>query len=206
MHSLNELILRYPGLTLCEREIERAADMIIDCYEKGNTLYVCGNGGSCADSDHIVGELMKGFLKKRPLTEEDVLAFDNEDRYIANALQKGLPAVSLHSQSALMTAFMNDEEPALVYAQTLYSLGRRGDVLIAISTSGNSENVLYATKVARAKGIGVIALVGKNECKLDGTADIAIHVGDNETYRIQELHLPVYHWISARVEEHFFKK
>ena len=205
MQTLNELISRYQGLARCKREIERASDMIIDCYEKGNTLYVCGNGGSCADSDHIVGELMKGFLKKRPLTDAEICAFDEEDRCIANVLQKGLPAVSLHSQSALMTAFMNDEMPELVYAQTLYSLGKRGDVLIAISTSGNSKNILYAAKAAKAKGIGVIALVGENRCKLDGVSDVTVHVGESETYRIQELHLPVYHWICARVEEHFFK-
>ena len=195
----------YPQLQCCAEEITQAIDAIVDMAANGAKLLLCGNGGSAADSDHIVGELMKGFLKKRPLTDEEIAAFGEDGEKIARGLQRGLGAVSLHSQSSLLTAYMNDEDPALVYAQTLYSLGRRGDVLIAISTSGNSENVLYAAKVAKAKGIKVIAMVGERSCKLDGVADVVIHVGDTETYRVQELHLPVYHWLCAAVEDHFFK-
>ena len=205
IETLEEMIGRYPKLENCKNEIKKSAEMLIECYESGNCLYTCGNGGSAADSDHIVGELMKGFLKKRPLTDEEIAAFGEDGEKIARGLQRGLGAMSLHSQSSLLTAYMNDEDPALVYAQTLYSLGRGGDVLIAISTSGNSENVLYAAKVAKAKGIKVIAMVGERSCKLDGVADVVIHVGDTETYRVQELHLPVYHWLCAAVEDHFFK-
>lgn len=205
METINELVKRYPGLEACKDEIERAAKQIIECYESGNVLYVCGNGGSAADSDHIVGELMKGFLKKRPLTEEDISAFGKEGEDIARGLQRGLPAISLHSQSSFLTAYMNDESPALVYAQALYSLGRSGDALMVISTSGNSENAVYAAITAKAMGIKVISLVGSRRCRLDGLSDVIIHADDCETYRVQELHLPVYHWLCAAVEEYFFE-
>lgn len=205
METINELIKRYPRLEPCKEEIERAAEQIIECYKSGNALYICGNGGSASDSDHIVGELMKGFLKKRPLTDEQISAFGEDGKNIATKLQRGLPAISLHSQGSLLTAYMNDEDPALVYAQALYSLGKEGDALIAISTSGNSENVVYAALTAKAMGIKVISLVGSHSCKLDGISDVIIHVGESETYRAQELHLPVYHWLCATVEEYFFE-
>lgn len=205
MEAINELIKRYPQLAGCKNEIENAAKRIIECYESGNSLYVCGNGGSAADSDHIVGELMKGFLKKRPLSEEEISAFGKDGENIARGLQKGLPAISLHSQSSLLTAYMNDADPSLVYAQALYSLGKAGDLLIAISTSGNSENVVSAAITAKAMGIKVISLVGNQRSKLDGISDVIIHVDACETYRVQELHLPVYHWLCAAVEEYFFK-
>ena len=203
METLSQLIKRYPLLSPCESEIQKATDLIIKTFEGGNRLYICGNGGSAADADHIVGELMKGFLKKRPLTAEQIAAFDDVD--LAKGLMRGLPAISLHSQTAFLTAFLNDEDPSLLYAQAMYALGKKGDTLLAISTSGNSQNVVNAVNAARALGCNVISLVGGNVCKLDDLSDIIIHANHTETYRIQELHLPVYHYICAAVEEHFFK-
>ena len=205
IESLSELIARYPKLENCENAIRQSAEMLIQAFKDGHRLYLCGNGGSAADADHIVGELMKGFLKKRPLSDEQKSAFAAEDTALANGLMGGLPAISLHSQSALLTAFMNDEDPSLVYAQALYRLGQKDDVLLAISTSGNSENIVAAAKTAKTLGIKVIVLTGAKECRLDAIADLAIHVDSTETYRVQELHLPVYHWLCAEVEEYFFE-
>ncbi len=204
MENLSELITRYPLLSSCECEIEKTAELLIKAFENGNRLYICGNGGSAADADHIVGELMKGFLKKRPLTESQTALF--EDKVLASGLMQGLPAISLHSQSAFLTAFLNDEDPSLLYAQALYALGKKDDVLLAISTSGNSQNVINAAKVARALGCKVISLVGAKECKLDDVSNIVIHANHTDTYRIQELHLPIYHYICATVEDYFFKE
>ena len=209
IETLEALCGRYPGISHAKEAIASAADTIIECYKNGGTVYTCGNGGSAADADHIVGELMKGFVKLRPLPEEDVKGFEalfgvDEAERLRKGLQCGLPAFSLHSQSALLTAFLNDVDPAMVYAQMVYSAGRRGDVLIAISTSGNSDNVVNAARVARAKGIKVISLVGEKGCVLDTVSDLTIHVADNETYRVQELHLPIYHWLCARVEAEFY--
>ena len=210
METIIELTARYPGLAGCAAEIEKAGEILIEAYRNGGCLFTCGNGGSAADSDHIVGELMKGFLKKRPVPaefREKLAAYDDAD-FLANHLQGGLPAVSLHSQSALLTAFANDVDASMMYAQTLYAMGKSGDVLLAISTSGNTKNVVNAAKIAKAMGIRVISLTGAKPCRLDGLltepADCAIHVGDTETYRVQELHLPVYHWLCAKVEETFF--
>ncbi len=208
METLNELINRYPKLSDCCAEIERAKDMLIDMYKKGGKLLICGNGGSAADSDHIVGELSKGFMKKRPIPEKDrerlrELYPDDWER-LARGLQCGLPAVSLHSQSALLTAFVNDVEPDMMYAQALYALGKAGDILIGISTSGNSANVVNAARIAKAAGINVIALTGERKSLLSSLADICIRVGDMETYRVQELHLPVYHYLCAAVEDEFY--
>ena len=203
METLSELIKRYPLLTSCEGEINQAAKMLIKTFENGNRLYICGNGGSAADADHIVGELMKGFLKKRPLTDKQIEAFD--DKQLASGLMGGLPAVSLHSQTAFLTAFLNDEEPSLLYAQALYALGKKDDILLAISTSGNSQNVVNAAKVARAIGCKVISLVGANKCTLDTLSDIVIHADHTDTYRIQELHLPIYHYLCTTVEDYFFE-
>ncbi len=208
METIKELTARYPGLAGCGNAIEQAASLIIETYKNGGCLFTCGNGGSAADSDHIVGELMKGFLKKRPVDAEFranlAEIYPDDSEFLAVNLQRGLPAVSLHSQSALLTAFVNDVEPSMMYAQTLYAMGKAGDCLIAISTSGNSKNVVNAAKIAKAMGVKVISLTGNRPCKLDDLADIAIHVDDCETYRVQELHLPVYHWLCARVEDEFF--
>ena len=147
---------------------------------------------------------MKGFLKKRPLTEKQTAKFD--DKQLAAGLMQGLPAISLHSQTAFLTAFLNDEDPSLLYAQALYALGKKDDVLLAISTSGNSQNVVNAAKTARAIGCKVFSLVGSKDCKLDSLSDVIIHADHTETYRIQELHLPIYHYLCAAVEDYFFKE
>ena len=205
---LNELINRYPSLCDCKEDIKKAVDAIIDCYEKGGKLLLCGNGGSCADCEHIVGELMKGFLKKRPLDgskmEEMKRNCNLVNDEMLEKLQGGLPAIAIPSITALNSAFCNDVDPELVYAQPLMSLAKENDILIGISTSGNSKNVFGAVKVAKALGIKVIGLTGKTGGKLKDTADICICAPETETFKIQELHLPIYHYLCAAVEKYFF--
>lgn len=198
MSMLNKLLNRYPQLIACKNDIIRAKDTIIRCYENKGKLLLCGNGGSCADCDHIVGELMKGFLLERKVNDIRL------PEYIREHLQSALPAISLSSQSAAFTAFMNDVEPSMVYAQMLYGYAQPNDVFIGISTSGNSESVVNAATVAKAIGIGTIALTGENDSALSEICDITIRVPETETYKVQELHLPIYHYICAEVEKHFF--
>lgn len=206
---LNELLSRYPQLVSCKEDIENAVKSVTDCYENGGKLILCGNGGSCADCDHIVGELMKGFLKLRPLSDYQKSEMKKNcalvDDELLSKLQGGLPAVSLPSITALNSAFCNDVDPELVYAQPLMSLAKKDDVLIGISTSGNSKNVYGAVKVAKSLGIKVIGLTGAKGGKLKDVADICICATETETFKIQELHLPIYHYICASVEEHFWK-
>ena len=204
----NELLERYPQLDCCKEEIKKAAEAIIACYENGGKVLLCGNGGSCADCDHIVGELMKGFLLKRPMSDGQKAKmrdnFERIDEDMLSKLQCGLPAISLPSITALGSAFCNDVDPDLVYAQSTFALGKKGDILIGLSTSGNAKNVNAAAEVARATGITVIGMTGQKGGKLYGNADICIRVPENETFKIQELHLPVYHYLCAEVEDHFF--
>ena len=197
-----ELLGRYPALEKCKNEIYAAYEALINCYDGGGKLLCCGNGGSAADSDHLVGELMKGFLKQRPLNEEEKAKIGND--YISSYLQKGLPAISLCAHSALMTAFENDCAPDLTFAQQVYGYGNKGDVLIGFSTSGNSKNVVYAIEAARAKGVITIAVTGQKESKCSEKADICIKLPETETFKIQELTLPVYHCLAAMTEEHYF--
>lgn len=205
---LSELLKRYPVLENCKEDIIAARDAIIKCYESGGKLLLCGNGGSCADCDHIVGELMKGFLKKRPLSDAKKAQMKVNcpllDDDTLNRLQDALPAVALPSISALNSAFCNDVDPELIYAQCLMSLAKENDVMIGISTSGNSKNVFAAAKVAKGLGIKVIGLTGGKGGKLKEISDICICAPESETFRIQELHLPVYHYLCASVEEYFF--
>ena len=207
---LNELLKRYPSLAEIKDDITKATDAIISCYEKGGKVLLCGNGGSCADCEHIVGELMKGFLKLRPISEDKKVEMKANspiiDDEILSKLQCGLPAISLPSMTALNSAFCNDVDPELIYAQPLMALGNKGDILIAISTSGNSKNVFGAVKVAKALGVTVIGLTGKTGGKLREHSDICICAPETETFKIQELHLPIYHYICAEVEAHFFEK
>lgn len=205
---LNELMERYPSLVACKKEIEAAAEAWIGCYENGGKLMACGNGGSCADSEHIVGELMKGFLKKRPLPQEKIAEMkknnpDVPEEWLAK-LQGGLPAFALPSFGALNTAFCNDVDPELIYAQPLMGMGKAGDILVCISTSGNSKNVVAAAHVGKALGMKVIALTGQTGGKLKNLADICICVPETETFKVQELHLPVYHYLCAETEAHFY--
>lgn len=203
---INELIKRYPILEECKEQIILAQKILLDCFESGNKLLVCGNGGSCADSDHIVGELMKGFLLKRKISDnmrEKLAAFDDGD-YLADNLQGAVPAISLTAHAALISAFANDVSPDMVYAQQVFGYAKEGDVLIAITTSGNSANAVNAAKVAKACGMKVIGLTGKKENKLDKISDVVIHAPETETYKVQELHLPIYHYLCAKCENEMF--
>ena len=205
---LNELLNRYPQLAGCVDDIESARKALIDAYEKGGKVLLCGNGGSCADCDHIVGELMKGFLKRRPLSEAKKAEMKNNcdlvDDETLNKLQAALPAISLPSITALNSAFCNDVDPELIYAQSIIGLGTKGDVVICISTSGNSKNVYAAALTAKALGITVISLTGEGGGKLKPVSDVCICVPETETFKVQELHLPSYHYLCAAVEAEFF--
>lgn len=198
---INELIERYPALNICRDDIELAVNEIINCYKNGGKLLLCGNGGSSSDCDHIVGELMKGFLEKRELTGGLKEELGEE---FSSHLQGSLPAISLSSFTGLNSAFANDVDPDFVYAQSVLGLGKKDDVLIAISTSGNSRNVVNAVKVARALGMKTVSMTGESGGKLREMTDICISVPESETFKVQELHLPVYHAICALVEKHFF--
>ncbi len=201
---INETLKNYPALEKCRGDIEKALAAIIACYEGGGKILCCGNGGSSADCDHFVAELMKGFLKKRPLGESEKARF--ESAFAADGLQKGLPALSLTSQSSVITAFANDCEPALIFAQQVYALAAKGDLLLAFSTSGNSENIVYALEAAAAKGTTSIAITGESGGKASEKAAVTIKIPETETYRVQELTLPVYHALAAETEEYFFKE
>ena len=204
----DELFNRFPELNSIEAAVLTAFNMIKSVFEQGGKLIVCGNGGSAADSEHIVGELMKKFRKPRPIRKEiyDKLSdYGDNGRILQNYLEGSLRAVSLTSHIALSTAFANDREPSVAYAQQLYGLADGSDVLLAISTSGNSKNCVLAMTVAKAMGLKTIALTGQDESALSDMADITIRVSENETYKVQELHLPVYHCLCAMIEEELFE-
>jgi D-sedoheptulose 7-phosphate isomerase len=205
---LNNLISRYPKLESAEKQILSAANSLIGCYENGNKLLVCGNGGSSSDSDHIVGELMKGFEHKRPLDrifKKQLLESGGErGAYLAENLQKGFPAISLSAHTGLITATANDTDASLIYAQQVVGYGTAGDILLAISTSGNSQNIIDALIAARAKGMLNIGMTGESGGKMKSLCDILINVPETRTAFIQELHLPVYHALCLIVENHFF--
>lgn len=208
--QLETLIKRYPALSVCEEEIEKAYEILEECFASGHKLLIAGNGGSCADGEHIVGELMKGFKMQRKCTEEFAKKLKSIDAErgaeLAEKLQGGLPTIALDNHQALNTAYVNDVENGglLTYAQQVYGYGKAGDVLLGISTSGNSKNVAYAAVVARAKGMKVIGLTGAKGGNLASVADVTIKVPETETYMIQELHLPVYHCLCLMLEERFF--
>ncbi|MBR3789993.1 MAG: SIS domain-containing protein [Clostridia bacterium] len=195
---MKELIDRYPQLNICKNDIENALLLMVDTYKNGGKIIVCGNGGSSADADHIVGELMKGFLKDRKVTDERI------PQDLREKLQCGLPAISLSAHTSLMTATINDNDADMVFAQQVYGYAKEKDLLIAISTSGNSKNVVNAVKVAKALGTKTLALTGEIGGMLKGMADVTICAPSTETYKIQEYHLPIYHWLCVKVEEEFF--
>lgn len=207
---LDELISRYPVLAPVKADIRTAYETMKECYERGGKLLIAGNGGSCADSEHIVGELMKGFVKRRPVTEEMKEALEKADpvrgKELSEKLQGGLPAIALVDHAALSTAFANDVDGMLSYAQQVNGYGKPGDVFLGISTSGNAENVMYAAVTAKAKGMKVVGLTGKDGGKLAGIADAAVIVPEMETYKIQELHLPVYHALCLMLEHRFYEQ
>lgn len=205
---LAELTKRYPVLEEIREEILEAYEILEKCYERGGKLLIAGNGGSCADAEHIVGELMKGFLKPRRLAKELQEKMRTEDEEngekLASLLQGGLPALALNGHPGLSTAFANDVDADMVYAQQVCGYGEEGDVFLGISTSGNAKNVDYAVTVAKAKNMRVIGLTGKDGGRLGKRADVALIVPEQETYKIQELHLPIYHVLCLLLEERFF--
>ncbi|MDR2097358.1 MAG: SIS domain-containing protein [Spirochaetaceae bacterium] len=209
MDYLNDLIARYPCLSVCGDSIRDAYRLLETAYENGAKVLIAGNGGSAADADHITGELMKGFIKKRrapPRFREslDKIADADTAAYLAERIQEGLPAINLANHNALITAAINDIDGNIIYAQQVYCYAAKNDVFIGISTSGNSENVYLAALTAKAKGLKTIALTGVSGGKLAKLADVSIKVPATETYKVQELHLPVYHSICLMLEERFF--
>ena len=194
-----DLFERYPKLNICKNDIENALALMLDTYKKGGKILVCGNGGSAADADHIVGELMKGFLKERKVTDERI------PQELREKLQGALPAISLCAHDSLITATINDNDADMIFAQQVYGYANENDLLIAISTSGNSKNVVNAVKVAKALNVKVIALTGKTGGVLKDLADITICALSTETYKIQEYHLPIYHYLCAKIEKEFFE-
>ena len=209
-NELDELIKRYPQLDVCKKDIEKAYLLLQKTYDKNGKLLIAGNGGSAADSEHIAGELMKRFKITRPINKEladKLMKIDPErgERLVKN-LEMPLRAVPLTSHIAITTAYMNDADATGVFAQQMLGFGNEGDVFLAISTSGNSENIISACVVAKAMGIKIIGLTGEKESKLSKYADICIRVPETETYKIQELHLPVYHALCLMLESNFFGK
>lgn len=206
---LEKLLNQYPELNICSEDIEKSYDKIKTSFESGGKLLLCGNGGSASDCEHIVGELMKGFMKKRQidggfqnqLKEE----WPSNGEYLAQNLQGALPAVSLTSNGALMTAYSNDVAADMVFAQQVYGYGKSVDVLLGISTSGNSVNVIHALQVAKVLGIYTIGLTGKTGGKMKDICDTVICVPYNNTPDIQERHLPIYHTLCMMLEENFFE-
>lgn len=202
-----DLIRRYPELAVVEVEIEKAAQCLIGCFSSGGKLLICGNGGSSSDSDHIAGELMKGFEHRRPLADpfaKNLAATGERGRYIASKLQQGFPVISLSMHTALITSVANDIDPDLIFAQQVGVYGCKGDVLIAISTSGNSKNIIDAIITASAKEMMVIGMTGETGGEMRAKCDILINVPGTRTSAVQELHFPVYHAICLMVEKHFF--
>ena len=205
---LDELISRYPSLFVCRADIEAAYRLMEKAYCGDHKLLIAGNGGSAADSEHIAGELMKRFKIARPCPPEfaeKLKSIDSErGENLAKNLERGLMAIPLVAHEALTTAYINDVDGLGVFAQQLYGFGRPGDVFLGISTSGNSKNVMSATVVARAIGIKVIGLTGATGGELSKVADVTIRVPETETYKIQELHLPLYHCLCLMLEDRFF--
>jgi D-sedoheptulose 7-phosphate isomerase len=208
MKHLQRLFERYPILKTCESELTAALSILTSAYEAGHKLLVCGNGGSAADSEHIVGELMKGFLKARRISDSDAARLAEvagaRGMTIADKLQAALPAISLVSHVSLISAVSNDTSAEMVFAQQVYGLGKPGDVLLGITTSGNSSNVINAVAVAKTFGLKAVALTGRSGGIVAPMADAAIRVPADDVAGIQELHLPVYHWLCIEVEEKFF--
>ncbi len=201
---------KYPALEVCVPELQSAFRLLRDSYQNGGKLLICGNGGSASDSEHIVGELMKGFWLRRPIPAEDrqklIAAFPETGGSLADRLQGALPAISLVSQSSLISAFANDVDPKMIFAQQVYGYGRPGDVVLGISTSGNSKNVLRALEVGRALGLKTVGLTGEAGGKMAGICDVSICAPYQDTAEVQEAHLALYHALCGLLEEAFFDK
>jgi len=198
---LNNLLQRCPQLAGCRPDVEKVFVIMRECFQNGGKLLLCGNGGSAADAEHWAGELLKGFGQKRPLNQIEKDGLPTE---LGLKIQGALPAIPLTGFISLSTAFANDVDPELIFAQLVWGLGRPGDVLIGISTSGNARNVAAAMEAAKARGIHRIGLSGRTGGRLNLLCDVCLKVPADETYLIQELHLPIYHCLSLMLEEEFF--
>lgn len=207
-YNEKSLYERFSLLENAEKDIEKAVSMMLETYTSGGKILLCGNGGSCADCDHIVGELMKSFMYERTPNDEFVSklegVFGNEAERVKDCLQTGIPAISLPSQTAILTAYLNDVSPEYVYAQLVYGYAKENDMLLCLSTSGNSKNVVNAAKVAKVLGIKTAAITGQDESELLRLCDVCIRVPESETYKVQELTLPVYHHLCASLEKKLF--
>lgn len=200
-NHLQELVANYPGLERCQTDIKRAFQAMAACFRAGGKMLLCGNGGSAADCEHWSAELMKGFLSKRPLAKEWKRKLGAD---LGEKLQGALPAIPLPAFSSLSSAFANDVDPELVFAQGVWALGEQGDILVAISTSGNARNVLRAAEVARAKGLVTVGLTGEHGGKLRRLAEICIRAPGRDVHRIQQYHMPIYHCLCLMLEDEFF--
>lgn len=209
VEPMKELLGRYPELASVEKELKEAAELLCSSVKAGGKVMTCGNGGSACDGEHVVGELMKEFRLKRPIPQEmrqKLLEVDQAPEDLIAGLQGAIPALSLNSQVALMTALCNDVDSSMMFAQQVYGYGKAGDVLIAFSTSGNSKNVLNAVRTARAMGVRTLAISGESGGKIGTLADVAVRLPAKETFRIQELTLPVYHELCIILEQELFGK
>lgn len=208
LQILSDLIVRYPMLKSCEAEILDSFNLIYESYRLNGTLICAGNGGSSADCDHITGELLKSFKIKRSICDDFnndfKQAFPEDFDKITSSLEGALPAISLPSMSCVTSAFANDVDSSMVFAQLIYGLGNQNDVFLAISTSGNSANIVNAIKVAKVKKIKTIGLTGVTGGECVKYCDVCIKVPEEETYKIQELHLPIYHALCSMLEIAFF--
>ena len=204
---MKNLIERYPLLGGVKEEISAACELLRTTYTQGGKLLLCGNGGSAADCDHIVGELMKSFKLKRPISNTLTATLNKmgeDGRFIAPLLEQPLTAISLCEHNSLTTAYENDRCPDTIFAQQLLGHGKKGDVLLVLTTSGNSKNCIYAATLAKAMGISVISITGTTGGKISTLSDVSIKLPESETYLVQELTLPIYHYICAELEKHFF--
>lgn len=210
MDYIAQLISRYPELDVCKKDIEKTYSILETSFANGGKLIVAGNGGSAADCDHISGELLKSFVKKRKMPKhflDNIKSIDKETgEYLSNKLQGSLPVIPLSNNSALMTATLNDIDGNVMFAQQVNGYGKKEDVFLGITTSGNSKDIIYAMVVAKAKGLKTIAFTGRDGGKIKSFADACIIVPQTETFMIQELHLPIYHALCLQIEERFFKE
>jgi D-sedoheptulose 7-phosphate isomerase len=208
MDYIQQLIKRYPALEIVKNDISAAFDILASSYANGGKLLIAGNGGSASDAEHIAGELMKTFEKKRSLPDSFIMDIKKVNieiaEYLIPRMQPGLPTIALSGHASLNTACINDIDGNITFAQQVYGYGKENDVLLAISTSGNSKNILYAAAVAKAKKMKIAALTGGSGGALKNIADVSIIVPETETFKIQELHLPVYHCLCQMLENHFF--
>lgn len=203
---LEKLFCAYPSVVQCKNEIMISLEILLSCWRSGRKLMVCGNGGSASDAEHIVGEMMKSFRFKRRISPEFAKTYEAIiGENVPDWLEGAAPALSLVSQTSLMTAFANDESAEGVFAQQVYGYGKAGDVLLCISTSGNSPNVVEAAKVARAMGILVVSLTGSRDSALSAMSDACIRVPSDKVYEVQEMHLPIYHALCAASEAELFE-